>query len=77
MTASPSRPAFATTGRISSPRAASALRLASLSRWVLDPDAKVVVRGGGGIYYDRFGSGPLLDLVRYRECPPPLHPVLV
>ena len=31
--------------------------------WVLDPDAKVVLRGGGGIYYDRFGSGPLLDLV--------------
>ena len=35
--------------------------------WVLDPDAKVVVRGGGGIYYDRFGSGPLLDLARYEN----------
>ncbi len=35
--------------------------------WVLDPDAKVVVRGGGGLYYDRFGSGPLLDLVRYEN----------
>ena len=23
--------------------------------WVLDPDAKIVLRGGGGIYYDRFG----------------------
>jgi hypothetical protein len=36
--------------------------------WVLDPDAKVVLRGGGGIYYDRFGSGPLLDLVRYQNA---------
>ncbi|HET6169166.1 MAG TPA: TonB-dependent receptor [Terracidiphilus sp.] len=36
--------------------------------WVLDPDAKVVVRGGGGVYYDRFGSGPLLDLVRYENA---------
>ena len=35
--------------------------------WVLDPDAKVVLRGGGGIYYDRFGSGPLLDLARYEN----------
>ena len=26
-----------------------------------------VVRGGGGIYYDRFGSGPLLDLARYAD----------
>ncbi|MGB6688150.1 MAG: TonB-dependent receptor, partial [Terracidiphilus sp.] len=29
--------------------------------WVLDQDSKLIVRGGGGIYYDRFGSGPLLD----------------
>ncbi len=36
--------------------------------WVLDPDAKIVLRGGGGIYYDRFGSGPLLDLVRYESA---------
>jgi hypothetical protein len=36
--------------------------------WVLNDDAKVVVRGGGGIYYDRFGSGPLLDLVRYEDA---------
>jgi len=36
--------------------------------WVLDPDAKVVLRGGGGIYYDRFGSGPLLDLTRYENA---------
>jgi hypothetical protein len=36
--------------------------------WVLDPDAKVVLRGGGGIYYDRFGSAPLLDLARYENA---------
>jgi hypothetical protein len=36
--------------------------------WVLDPDAKIVLRGGGGIYYDRFGSGPLLDLARYQAA---------
>jgi hypothetical protein len=35
--------------------------------WVLDEDSKLVVRGGGGIYYDRFGAGPLLDLVRYEK----------
>jgi hypothetical protein len=36
--------------------------------WVLDPDAKMVVRGGGGLYYDRFGGGPLLDLARYQNA---------
>ncbi len=36
--------------------------------WVLDQDSKSVVRGGGGIYYDRFGSGPLLDLARYENA---------
>ena len=36
--------------------------------YVLDPDSKMVVRGGGGIYYDRFGSGPLLDLARYENA---------
>ena len=36
--------------------------------WVLDPDSKMVVRGGGGLYYDRFGGGPLLDLVRYQNA---------
>jgi hypothetical protein len=36
--------------------------------WVLDEATKTVVRGGGGIYYDRFGSGPLLDLVRYENA---------
>ena len=36
--------------------------------WVLNQDSKMVVRGGGGIYYDRFGSGPLLDLARYERA---------
>ena len=36
--------------------------------WVLDGDSKTVVRGGGGIYYDRFGSAPLLDLARYETA---------
>ncbi len=36
--------------------------------WVLDQDSKLIVRGGGGLYYDRFGSGPLLDLVRYQNA---------
>ena len=34
--------------------------------WVLDQDSKLVMRGGGGIYYDRFGGGPLVDLARYE-----------
>ncbi len=36
--------------------------------WVLDPRSKTIVRGGGGIYYDRFGSSSLLDLVRYENA---------
>jgi hypothetical protein len=36
--------------------------------WVLNEDTKTVVRGGGGVYYDRFGSGPLLDLARYETA---------
>ncbi len=36
--------------------------------WLLNQDRKLVVRGGGGLYYDRFGSGPLLDLARYQHA---------
>ena len=35
--------------------------------WVLDQNSKTVVRGGGGLYYDRFGGGPLADLARYQN----------
>jgi hypothetical protein len=36
--------------------------------WVLDAHSKTIMRGGGGIYYDRFGGGPLLDLERYGNA---------
>ncbi len=38
--------------------------------WILNDDSKTVLRGGGGIYYDRTGSGSLLDLVRYQGIEP-------
>lgn len=33
--------------------------------WVWNQASQLVLRGGGGVYYDRTGSGPLLDLARY------------
>ncbi|HWB95262.1 MAG TPA: TonB-dependent receptor, partial [Bryobacteraceae bacterium] len=36
--------------------------------WVLNEESKTVVRGGGGVYYDRFGGSPLLDLERYGNA---------
>ena len=38
--------------------------------WVLDDHSKTVLRGGGGLYYDRTGSGSLLDLVRFEGLQP-------
>jgi hypothetical protein len=35
--------------------------------YMINPDSKMVLRGGGGLYYDRFGSGPLADLARYEH----------
>ncbi|KAA6464866.1 hypothetical protein DYQ86_02610 [Acidobacteria bacterium AB60] len=45
--------------------------------WVLDEHSKTVLRGGGGIYYDRTGSGSLLDLVRYEGVQPRRRSVTV
>ena len=36
--------------------------------YVLDPSSKTVMRGGGGIYYDRIGGGPLVDMARYESA---------
>jgi len=33
---------------------------------VLNQAHELVLRGGGGVYYDRTGSGPLADLARYQ-----------
>jgi hypothetical protein len=33
---------------------------------VFDQAHELVLRGGGGVYYDRTGSGPLADLARYQ-----------
>ena len=38
--------------------------------WIASDASKTVIRGGGGIYYDRTGSGSLLDLVRYQSLEP-------
>jgi hypothetical protein len=35
---------------------------------VLNKEHEMVLRGGGGIYYDRTGSGPLADLARYEHA---------
>ncbi|HEX3437782.1 MAG TPA: carboxypeptidase regulatory-like domain-containing protein [Pseudacidobacterium sp.] len=35
---------------------------------VLDQKHEMVLRGGGGIYYDRIGSGPLAALTRYEHA---------
>ncbi|HEY3704621.1 MAG TPA: TonB-dependent receptor [Terracidiphilus sp.] len=45
--------------------------------YVLDQASKTVLRGGGGIYYDRTGSGPLLDLARYEGLQPRRHSAVV
>jgi len=34
--------------------------------WMVDEASETVIRGGGGLYYDRFGSSPILDLARYE-----------
>jgi hypothetical protein len=36
--------------------------------YVVNQDRQMVVRGGGGLYYDRFGPSPLLDLARYGNA---------
>jgi Carboxypeptidase regulatory-like domain/TonB dependent receptor len=36
--------------------------------WVWDQASQLVLRGGGGVYYDRTGNGPLLDLARYGDA---------
>lgn len=35
---------------------------------VLNKAREMVLRGGGGIYYDRIGSSPLIDLAKYQDA---------
>jgi hypothetical protein len=35
---------------------------------VLNQASALVLRGGGGVYYDRTGGGPLLDMARYGQA---------
>jgi hypothetical protein len=36
--------------------------------WVWDQASELVLRGGGGVYFDRTGNGPLLDMARYQDA---------
>ncbi|GGH14171.1 TonB-dependent receptor [Silvibacterium dinghuense] len=36
--------------------------------WVWDQKHEMVLRGGAGVYFDRSGSGPLIDLARYQDA---------
>jgi hypothetical protein len=45
--------------------------------YVIDQQSKTVLRGGGGIYYDRTGSGSLLDLARYDGLQPRRRSVVI
>lgn len=36
--------------------------------YVIDQKHEMVLRGGGGVYYDRIGSSPTLDIARYEHA---------
>jgi hypothetical protein len=36
--------------------------------WILNQKQELVLRGGGGMYYDRIGGGPLQDIARYETA---------